>query len=139
PVLTAPLSDQLIAQTANWDLLDGVDFRKGCYTGQEIIARTQHLGRLKERLFAFHVDQEAVTTATRVFAPAFGDQPCGVVVNAAPALDGGNDPLAVVQLAAVEGKELPLGAPDGATLSPLPLPYEIPAAASPRGRAGVPR
>src|SRR5262245_18869025 len=116
PVLTAPLSDQLIAQTANWDLLDGLDFRKGCYTGQEIIARTQHLGRLKERLFAFHVDQDAVTTATRVFAPAFGDQPCGIVVNAAPAPGGGSDLLAVVQLAAVEAGELHLRVPDGATL-----------------------
>jgi folate-binding protein YgfZ len=139
PVLTAPLSDQLIAQTANWDLLDGVDFRKGCYTGQEVIARTQHLGRLKERLFAFHVDQDSVATATRVFAPAFGDQPCGIVVNAAPAPEGGNDLLAVVQLAAVEGGELHLGGPDGATLSPLPLPYEIPAPAPPRGRVGAPR
>jgi tRNA-modifying protein YgfZ len=138
PVLTAPLSDQLIAQTANWDVLDGVDFRKGCYTGQEIIARTQHLGRLKERLFAFHVDRDSVATATRVFAPTFGDQPCGVVVNAAPAPEGGNDLLAVVQLAAVEGGELHLGGPDGAALSPLPLPYEIPAPAPPRGRVGAP-
>jgi folate-binding protein YgfZ len=139
PVLTVPLCDQLIAQTVNWDLLGGIDFRKGCYTGQEIIARTQHLGRLKERLFAFHVERDSVATATRVFAPAFGDQPCGVVVNAAPAPDGGSDLLAVVQLAAVEGGELHLGGLDGATLSPLPLPYEIPAPAPPRGRVGVPR
>lgn len=138
PVVTAPLSDQLIAQTANWDLLDGLDFRKGCYTGQEIIARTQHLGRLKERLFAFHVDGDPVAAGTRVFGPPFGAQPCGVVVNAAPAPGGGSDLLAVVQLAAADAGVLRLGSPDGAVLVSLPLPYAIPKPATPRGRVGAP-
>ena len=102
PVVTAPLSDQLIAQAANLDLLGGLDFRKGCYTGQEIIARTQHLGRLKERLRAFHVAGDPPLAGARVFGPPFGDQPCGIVVNAAPAPGGGSDLLAVVQLAATD-------------------------------------
>jgi tRNA-modifying protein YgfZ len=139
PVVTTPLSDQLIAQTANWDLLDGLDFRKGCYTGQEIIARTQHLGRLKERLFAFHVNADAVPPGARVFGSTFGDQACGVVVNAAPAPDGGSDVLAVVQLAAVADGALRLGEPDGAMLTRLPLPYEIPEPTPRRGRVGTPR
>ena len=66
--------DQLIAQSANWDVLGGVNFRKGCYTGQEIIARMQYLGRLKERLFAFHADAATIPAGARVFGPAFGDQ-----------------------------------------------------------------
>ena len=53
PMITAATQDQFVAQTANWDALGGLDFRKGCFTGQEIVARTQYLGRLKERLFAF--------------------------------------------------------------------------------------
>ena len=64
PVVTAPVQDQLIAQTANLDVLGGVSFRKGCYTGQEIIARMQYLGKLKERLFAFHADVGDVAAAS---------------------------------------------------------------------------
>ena len=137
PIVGAALSDQLIAQTANWDLLGGIDFRKGCYTGQEIIARTQHLGRLKERMFAFHVESEVPAPGTRVFGPPF-EQACGVVVNAAAAPGGGGDLLAVVQLAALEAGQLRLGSPDGAALAPLPLPYAIPTPAAPRGRVGAP-
>ncbi len=138
PVVTAPLSDQLIAQAANLDLLGGLDFRKGCYTGQEIIARTQHLGRLKERLRAFHVAGDPPLAGARVFGPPFGDQPCGVVVNAAPAPGGGSDLLAVVQLAATDAGQLHLDTPDGAALTALPLPYAIPAPPAPRGRVGAP-
>ncbi len=90
PVVTTPVQDQLIAQTANWDVLGGVNFRKGCYTGQEIIARMQYLGRLKERLFAFHAGADPVAAGTRVHGHDFGDQACGIVVNAAAAPEGGS-------------------------------------------------
>jgi folate-binding protein YgfZ len=138
PVVTAPVQDQFVAQMANWDVLGGLDFAKGCYTGQEIIARMQYLGRLKERLFAFHTDAEGVLAGTRVYGPAFGDQACGTVVNAAAAPDGGSDLLAVVQLAAVEAGALRLDTPDGPALAPLPLPYSVPPPAPPRGRIGTP-
>lgn len=137
PVVTTPVQDQLVAQAANWDVLGGLDFTKGCYTGQEIIARTQYLGRLKERLFAFHADGEPVAAGTRIVGPAFADQACGVVVNAAAAPGGGSDLLAVVQLAAVEAGGLRLSAPDGPPLAQRPLPYAVPPPAPPRGRAGV--
>jgi folate-binding protein YgfZ len=137
PVVTAPTQDQLVAQSANWDVLGGLDFRKGCYTGQEIIARMQYLGRLKERLFAFHVEADSIVAATRVYGPAFGDQACGLVVNAAPAPGGGSDLLAVVQLAAVAAGGLHLDAPDGPALTPLPLPYAVPPPVPPRGRIGA--
>ena len=139
PVITAATQDAFVAQAANLDVLGGIDFQKGCYTGQEIIARTQHLGRLKERLFAFHVKADEVLAGSRVFGSAFGDQACGVVVNAAPAPGGGSDVLAVVQLAAAADGPLHLGEPAGATLTPLPLPYEIPEPAPRRGRVGTPR
>ena len=51
PQIYAPTSEAFVAQMLNLDLLDGISFTKGCYTGQEIIARTQHLGRIKRRLF----------------------------------------------------------------------------------------
>jgi folate-binding protein YgfZ len=137
PVITAATQDLFVAQTANWDALGGISFGKGCYTGQEIIARTQYLGRLKERLFLFHAAGTAVAAGTRVFSAVFGDQPCGTVVDAAGAPGGGADLLAVLQLAAAESGDVRLGAPDGTPLEPLPLPYALPAPAAPRGRVGA--
>jgi hypothetical protein len=129
PVITAATQEQFVAQATNWDVLGGVNFHKGCYTGQEIIARTQYLGRLKERLFAFHADAPAVAAGTRLFSPVFEAQPCGTVVNAAPGPADGCDLLAVVQVAAAESGDVRLGTPDGPPLAPVPLPYAVPAAA----------
>jgi folate-binding protein YgfZ len=134
PLVTAATTDHFVAQALNWDALGGLDFRKGCYPGQEIVARTRYLGRLKERLFLFHVDAPAPAAGDRFYSPAFGDQACGTVVNAAAAPDGGADLLAVVQLAATESPGLALGAPDGPAPVPRPLPYALPDLASPRAR-----
>jgi folate-binding protein YgfZ len=136
PEVTLPVQDTIIAQTANWDVLGGVNFRKGCYTGQEIIARMHYLGKLKERLFAFHAAEPSVPAGTRVYGSAFGDQACGLVVNAAPAPGGGADLLAVVQLAAAEAGDLRLASPDGCPLELRALPYDVPPPEPPRGRAG---
>jgi folate-binding protein YgfZ len=133
PVITAATQDAFVAQTANWDILGGIDFGKGCYTGQEIIARTQYLGRLKERTYLFHVDLPIVASGDRIFSTAFAEQPCGTVVNTAPAPGGGCDLLAVLQIAAAERGDARLGAADGPPLAALPLPYPIPAADAPRG------
>lgn len=134
PVITAATQDHFVAQTVNWDILGGIDFQKGCYTGQEIIARTHYLGRLKERTLLFHAAAGSVRPGERLYGAAFGDQPCGTVVNAAAAPAGGFDLLAVLQLAAAEREDVHLGAPDGPALTPLPLPYAIPAAVAQRGR-----
>ena len=91
PVVTSATQDLFVAQAANLDVLGGVDFRKGCYTGQEIIARMQYLGRLKERLFAFHAAGRRRRGRRAPLQLAFPGQPCGTVVNAAPAPDGGSD------------------------------------------------
>jgi hypothetical protein len=134
PVVTPPTQDQFIPQMLNLDALDGVSFRKGCYAGQEIVARTQYLGRLKERLVLVHVDGEPPPVGTRLFARSFDDQPCGTVINAARAPGGGADLLAVAQTAALASGALRLGAADGAAASLLPLPYALPVAGKPRGR-----
>jgi tRNA-modifying protein YgfZ len=134
PVITAATQDRFVAQMANLDLLGGVDFKKGCYTGQEIIARTRYLGRLKERLYAFSSATTTIAAGDRLYSPAFGEQPCGTVVNAAAAPRGGSELLAVVQIAAAATGEVHAGAPDGPILTPLPLPYDVPAPAAPRVR-----
>ncbi len=129
-LITAATTDRLIPQSANWDALGGLDFQKGCYPGQEIVARTRYLGRTKERLYLAHCDETAVfTPATPLYSPAFGDQACGLVVNAAPDRRG-QVLLTSFQTAAADG---PIHAirPDGPALALLPLPYELPALETP--------
>jgi folate-binding protein YgfZ len=133
PVISAATQDKFVPQMLNLDVLGGIDFRKGCYTGQEIIARTQYLGRLKERLYAFTAADVSIEPGARLWSPAFGDQPCGTVINNAVSPDGGCDLLAVLQIAAAQDSVHIKGI-DGPVLAPRPLPYEIPAASAPRGR-----
>ena len=130
PTIGDATRDLFVPQTANWDLLDGVSFHKGCYTGQEIIARTQYLGRLKERMHLFHADAPPPPPGAKLYGAVFGDQACGAVVEAAPSPDGGSDLLAVVQMSALEGS-LHVGTPDGPVLAMLALPYPLPAATTP--------
>jgi folate-binding protein YgfZ len=133
PVVLPPTQDQFIPQMLNLDALGAVSFHKGCYSGQEIVARTQYLGRLKERLALAHADI-APAPGTRLFAPAFGDQPCGTVVTSTAAPGGGADLLMVAQIAAIADGDLRAGAPGGEVLTLLTLPYVVPTQEAPRGR-----
>ncbi len=133
PMVTAATQDRFVAQTANWDAVGGLDFNKGCYPGQEIVARTQYLGRLKERLFAYRTAATAPAPGARLFGAPYGDQPCGTVVNAAPDPAGGARFLAVVQMDAAAGP-LALDAPDGPPAVAEPLPYAVPPPGEARGR-----
>jgi folate-binding protein YgfZ len=126
PLITAATADLFVPQTANWDLVGGVNFKKGCYPGQEIVARMQYLGRLKERLARFRLDGPPPAPATRLFSDAFGTQPCGTVVNAVSTPDGGAELLAVVQWDALESGPLHTGTLDGPALAREPLPYALP-------------
>lgn len=130
PTIVPATQDLFVLQTANWDLLGGVSFQKGCYPGQEIVARTQYLGRLKERMRLFHVGAPPTPPGTRIYGAVFGDQACGTVVDAASSPAGGSDLLAILQMTALDGP-LHLGSPDGPALAPLPLPYAIPAPVAP--------
>jgi folate-binding protein YgfZ len=135
PLITATTTDQFVPQMLNWDALGGISFQKGCYPGQEIVARMRYLGRLKERLYEFHVAAESEPRpGMRLHGSAFGATPCGTVIDAARAPDGGCGLLAVVQIAAVEAGGLTLGAEDGPRLTPVALPYPVPQNESPRGR-----
>ncbi|HTS22361.1 MAG TPA: folate-binding protein [Casimicrobiaceae bacterium] len=132
PVVTAATQEAFVPQMLNLDALDAISFGKGCYTGQEIVARTQYLGRLKERLALAHVAGACPEPGGRLYASAFGDQPCGTIVNAAAAPEGGADLLAVAQSAAIAGEALRLD--DGRALALLRLPYALPAGNERPGR-----
>lgn len=130
--ITLATQERHVPQMANWEVLGGVSFTKGCYPGQEIVARSQHLGILKERAHPFHVDAAPPAPATPLYSGVFGDQACGSVVDAVPVPEGGSDLIAVAQVAAVESGDLRVGAPDGPALVRLPLPYALPAGAPKR-------
>jgi len=124
PLVTAATQDQFVPQMANLELLGGVSFEKGCYTGQEIVARTQHLGRVKRRMFPAHVGV-AARAGDALYSDDLAGQASGMVLNAEVSPEGGYDLLAVIQAASRERSTVHLGAPDGAALGCLPLPYAV--------------
>jgi folate-binding protein YgfZ len=127
PWITAATQDQFVPQMANLELLGGVSFRKGCYPGQEIVARTQHLGKPKRRLYLAHVSADGIPIPSEpLYSAALGDQAAGTIVSAAPAPGGGFDVLAVVQTASAAGAGVRLGSPAGAELRFRALPYPVP-------------
>ena len=116
--------DHFVPQMANMEILGGVSFNKGCYPGQEIVARSQYLGKVKRRLFLAHVDAAALP-GEELFSAELPDQPAGHIANAAPAPGGGSDVLAVVHSSCVEAGDVRLKARDGAALRFQPLPYPV--------------
>ena len=124
PVVLPQTQDHFVPQMANMEILGGVSFNKGCYPGQEIVARSQYLGKVKRRLHLAHLDAEA-QPGEELFAPDPADQSAGLIANAAPAPDGGWDVLAVVLNPSVEAGEVRLKSRDGAKLSFKPLPYPV--------------
>jgi hypothetical protein len=117
PTIVAATQEEFVPQMANFDLIGAVSFRKGCYTGQEIVARTQYRGILKKRMALAHVDGATPTPGQSVYSEAFGDQSAGTVANVAPAREGGYDLLVVAQIEGLRGRNLRLGAPDGAPIA----------------------
>jgi folate-binding protein YgfZ len=128
PTIVAATQEAFVPQMANLDLVGGVSFRKGCYPGQEIVARTQYRGGLKRRMALAHVEGDVPTPGQSVFSPAFGDQSAGTVVNAAPDPAGGHDLLVVAQIESLREGALTLGAPGGAAVSIRSQPASEPAA-----------
>lgn len=116
--------EAFVPQMINFEVLGGVNFKKGCYPGQEIVARSQYRGTLKRRLQVFETDATA-TVGQEIFNSADPEQPAGVVAGSGS--KGGRTAIAAeIKLAALEGGSLHLGSATGATLQPRALPYEIP-------------
>ncbi len=134
PVLGATV-EAFVPQMLNYELVGGVNFQKGCYPGQEIVARSQYRGTLKRRTQRLHGDA-AMAAGQEVYWSGDATQPSGVVALAAPAPGGGHDALVELKLAALDGGSLHLGAADGPQLALRPLPYVLPAV--PREAAPAP-
>ena len=125
PMIVAVTQEQFVPQMVNLEVIGGVSFQKGCYPGQEIVARSQYLGKLKRRMFLAHVDAEAAP-GDPLYSTDMDGQATGTVVNAAPAPSGGFDLLAVAQVESANTQTLHLKAADGAALTLKPLPYALP-------------
>ena len=126
PTIEAATVDQFVPQMLNFELIGGVDFQKGCYPGQEVVARSQYRGTIKRRMFLVHGDTP-MQAGQEVFHANEPQQPAGMVVNAAldPAGTGASA-LVELKLAALEGGGLHLAAPDGAVLRLAEMPYPVP-------------
>jgi hypothetical protein len=124
PTVLPETQDAFVPQMANMEVLGGVSFTKGCYPGQEIVARSQYLGKVKRRLYLAHVDA-APRAGAELFSPDLPDQAAGIIANVAPAPGGGCDVLAVVHSSSVEAGEVRVGGRDGPRLAFRPLPYPV--------------
>jgi hypothetical protein len=130
PTIEAATVEKFVPQMINFELVGGVNFQKGCYPGQEIVARAQYRGTVKRRLFLFDVQaQDAASwpaAGAEVFSSDDPSQPAGTIANVAHRVDGGMSLLAEVKLSASQGAALHAGAVDGPALTRIPLPYELP-------------
>lgn len=126
PAILPETVDAFVPQMVNYQLIGGVNFKKGCYPGQEVVARMQYLGKLKRQMHLAHVDTpDAPRPGDDVFSPDDPEQSAGKIVNAQPHPDGGYQVLAVVQIASRESGPVHLGSVSGPVLEFAELPYAL--------------
>ncbi len=129
PQVYPATSELFVPQMINLQLVEGVSFQKGCYTGQEIVARMQYLGKLKRRMYLAHIDSDTPPPpgAELFVAGSESGQGPGNVVEAQPAMAGGYDLLAVIERSAVDANaEIRLYNDNGPKLFLQTLPYPFP-------------
>ena len=127
-MLTQPIFEAFVPQMLNYESIGGVSFKKGCYPGQEVVARSQFRGTLKRRAYVVHAASETAEQpqpGREVFESSDADQPCGVVAASAANPIGGFDAIVVLQTSAAVGGRLVLGDAQGPGLTVLPLPYPL--------------
>ena len=123
PEVVAQTKEQFVPQMINFELIGGVNFRKGCYPGQEIVARSQYLGKLKRRMAIARIQSDEAAVAMEIFSENDPSQPCGMVVNVETDFNGDALCLVEIKLLDQEQGKVHLGNATGALLHFLPLPY----------------
>ena len=128
PSIVASTVDAFVPQMVNLHAINGVSFSKGCYPGQEIVARMHFLGKLKRRMYRAQVNADQLPQpGDKLFsATSSSGQGAGQVVTAAAIKDGGYEILAVIQITALEEGSLHLGDINGPELILKDIPYEVP-------------
>jgi len=122
PEIVSATQEAFVPQMVNLDALDGINFKKGCYTGQEIVARTHYLGKVKRRTQLAHIASKVSPNAGEVLNGSDGSD-AGQIVRSAPSPQGGFDVLAEVRL---ESLEAGIVGWQGNPLTVQDLPYSLP-------------
>jgi folate-binding protein YgfZ len=125
PTVVPATQEAFVPQMLNLDALGGINFKKGCYTGQEIVARTHYLGKVKRRM---HLGHLAAAASPKAGDPVFGTdsgEPVGMLARVAPSPEGGHAVLFEVRLESVEAGPVRLSATDGPVISLGALPYPL--------------
>lgn len=127
PEISTGTKEAFVPQMINMQAIDALSFKKGCYPGQEIVARMQYLGKLKRHMFLAHIKEEVETSPGD---PLFAEksesaQGAGKVVRAQTNPNGGTDLLVVIELASKEKGALRLMDTQGPVLKLQPLPYSV--------------
>lgn len=123
PQVVEQSKEKFVPQMINFELIGGVNFRKGCYPGQEIVARSQYLGKLKRRMAIAIVQADSVEVAMEIFSDNDPSQPCGMIVSAERNLGNGFACLVEIKLADQEQDKVHLASHVGPILEFMPLPY----------------
>ena len=123
--IVAATVERFVPQMVNFEVVGGVSFQKGCYPGQEIVARSQYRGSVKRRGFVFDCDAPT-RPGVEIFHDTDSAQPAGLVVNAG-SWRGTHRALVEVKLAALDNGSLHLAAADGPLLRAREQPYALPA------------
>ena len=132
PTISAPVFEAFVPQMLNYESVGGVSFKKGCYPGQEVVARSQFRGTLKRRAYILRtvgawpqVTSSLFAAGQDVFSALDAEQACGTIVQVACAPDGRSLCIASLQTQAAESGGLNAGGADGPALEILPLPYAL--------------
>jgi folate-binding protein YgfZ len=127
--VTAAVVEAFVPQMLNYESVGGVSFKKGCYPGQEVVARSQFRGTLKRRAYVAHMPAIAndalVQSGQELFSSEDPEQPCGLVVQAARSSQGAWLAIVSMQTSAAESGDLHLSGPGGAPVTLLPMPYAL--------------
>jgi folate-binding protein YgfZ len=127
PFVQAATLEAFVPQMLNFEVIGGVNFKKGCYPGQEVVARMHYLGKASRRMYLAHLDDATEAKAgDALFSAVSAEQSCGTIVDAQPSPNGGIALLAVVQTASHESATVHLGKMNGPQLQFQALPYALP-------------
>jgi hypothetical protein len=126
PTVFDQTAEAFVPQMLNLQSVNGVSFTKGCYTGQEVVARMQYLGKLKRRMYRIAIHGECPPPGTDLYSPqSSSGQGGGKIVMSAPTAEGGCEALAVVEVASAGSGEIRVADQNGAVVEFLQLPYAV--------------
>ena len=123
-MISEPVVQAFVPQMLNYESVGGVNFKKGCYPGQEVVARSQFRGSLKRRAFLAH-SGSPMKSGDEVFQESDPDQPCGIVAQAAESPTGGYDAIVSILISASQAGALHLSSVNGPSMAATAAPYPL--------------